>query len=445
MNNRSGLAHFSALGAWAVAFGCAVGWDVLSLPLTGFLPKAGPAGTVLGLAVAALAMVVIAWNFHYMMVKCPGPGGVYSYAKKAFGHDHGYICGWFLCLAYAAIVWADAEMLTVIVRYLLGGNPLHFGFKYHVAGFRVCLGDIAMVTVAMGIVAALIARRRVAAAVQIAAALVLAAGLVACFGAAVACNEGGLASMRPFFSPSGGPPLVQILGILMISPWLFVGIESISCISAEFRFPVRRSFWIMVAAIAASVAAYVMAMLIPVLAAGGDGAGWSAAVSQSGNANFRAFDMVKGVLGGAGPAVLAITLLCSLFTNLLGNTIVASRLLAAMADDGAMPLWLGREKGALSARNAGFVIAAVAVASSTLGLTVVDIIVDVALVGTAVAYAYTSAAAFKLAKGEGDRVSAATGIVGLLFSAAIAVLFLLPAFSVSMGTVSYINTSSSSR
>ena len=113
MNNRSCLAHFSALGAWAVAFGCAVGWDVLSLPLTGFLPKAGPAGTVLGLAVAALAMVVIAWNFHYMMVKCPGPGGVYSYAKKAFGHDHGYICGWFLCLAYAAIVWADAEMLTV--------------------------------------------------------------------------------------------------------------------------------------------------------------------------------------------------------------------------------------------------------------------------------------------------------------------------------------------
>ena len=438
MNNRSCLAHFSALGAWAVAFGCAVGWDVLSLPLTEFLPKAGPAGTVLGLAVAALAMVVIAWNFHYMMVKCPGPGGVYSYAKKAFGHDHGYICGWFLCLAYAAIVWADAEMLTVIVRYLLGGNPLHFGFKYHVAGFRVCLGDIAMVTVAMGIVAALIARRRVAAAVQIAAALVLAAGLVACFGAAVACNEGGLASMRPFFSPSGGPPLVQILGILMISPWLFVGIESISCISAEFRFPVRRSFWIMVAAIAASVAAYVMAMLIPVLAAGGDGAGWSAAVSQSGNANFRAFDMVKGVLGGAGPAVLAITLLCSLFTNLLGNTIVASRLLAAMADDGAMPLWLGREKGALSARNAGFVIAAVAVASSTLGLTVVDIIVDVALVGTAVAYAYTSAAAFKLAKGEGDRFSAATGIVGLLFSAAIAVLFLLPAFSVSMGTVSYL-------
>ena len=102
-------ARLSVLGAWAVAFGCAVGWDVFVLPWTDFLPAAGPAGTLLGFLFTALVMAVIAWNFHYMMCRRPGPGGVYSYAKKAFGHDHGYVCGWFLCLAYAAIVWADAE------------------------------------------------------------------------------------------------------------------------------------------------------------------------------------------------------------------------------------------------------------------------------------------------------------------------------------------------
>ena len=438
MKEGGRLVHLSAIGAWAVAFGCAVGWDVLVLPWTEFLPKAGSVGTLIGLVIAALAMVVIAWNFRYMMVKCPGPGGVYSYAKKAFGHDHGYICAWFLCLAYAAVVWADAEMLTVTVRYLLGGNPLHFGFKYYVAEYKVCLGDIVIVLAAMSIVAALVIRQRVAAAVQIAMAAMLAAGLLVCFGAAVAGHEGGVASMRPFFSPAGGSPLVQILGVLTISPWLFVGIESISCISAEFRFPVRRSFGIMVAAIAASVAAYVMAMLIPVLATNGEGAGWFAVVSQSGDANFRAFDMVKSVLGDAGPVVLGATLMGALFTNLLGNTIVASKLVAAIADDGAMPLWLGREKGVLSARNSGLIIAAVAVAMSALGQTVIGIIFDIALVGTAVAYAYTSAATFKLAKKEGDRISAATGLVGLAFSAAIAVLFLFPAVSVSMGTVSYL-------
>ena len=438
MKDRNHLVHLSALGAWAVAFGCAVGWDVLVLPLTDFLPKAGPAGTILGLAAAALAMVVIAWNFHYMMVKSPGPGGVYSYAKIAFGHDHGYICGWFLCLAYAAIVWADAEMTTIVVRYLIGGDQLHFGFKYQIAGFRVCFGDIVIVSVAVGIVAAVVAWRRVAAVVQTVLALSLAAGLVFSFGAAIFSHVGGVSSLQPFFAPAGGALGAQVLGVLMIAPWLFVGVESISCMSAEFRFPVKKSFSIMVAAIVASVVAYIIAMFIPVLAAGGEGAGWSAAVLEGGDANVRAFDMVKDVLGAAGPAILGLTLVCALFTNLIGNTVVASKLLAAMADDGAMPLWLGRHNGKLSAKNSGLAIAAVAVASSALGLTAIHIIVDVAIVGTAVAYAYTSAAAFKLARKEGSKVSAAMGVAGLVFAAAIAGLFLIPAISVSMGTVSYL-------
>ena len=438
MTNRNSWPHLSAFGAWAIAFGCAVGWDVLVLPLTEFLPKAGPAGALIGLACGALAMAVIAWNFHFMIGKCPGPGGVYSYAKKAFGHDHGYICAWFLCLAYAAIVWADAQMLTVVVRYLIGGDPLHFGFKYHVAGFRVCLGDIVIVATAMAAVVALTVRRRIAAAVQSVLAVALAVGLVVCFCAAAFGHVGGVASMHPFFSPKGGSPISQILGVLMITPWLFVGIESISSMSAEFNFPVRRSFGIMAAAIVATVAAYVAALLIPVLASGGGEAGWSAAIASSGDANARAFDLVKGTLGGAGTAALGLALGGALFTNLVGNTVVASRLLAAMADDGAMPRWLGRKDGALSARNAIFVIALIAVATSALGQTVIEVIVDIAIVGTAVAYAYTSGATFKMARAEGDRVSAATGLVGLVFSAAIAFVFLLPVFSATMGTVSYL-------
>ena len=58
MRNRSPLAHLSALGAWAVAFGCAVGWAVFALPWTAFLPEAGPVGTILGLAAAALDILM---------------------------------------------------------------------------------------------------------------------------------------------------------------------------------------------------------------------------------------------------------------------------------------------------------------------------------------------------------------------------------------------------
>ena len=45
------------------------------MPGTIFLPKAGPLGTVLGVVVGGLIMAVVAWNYHVMMNRHPGPGG----------------------------------------------------------------------------------------------------------------------------------------------------------------------------------------------------------------------------------------------------------------------------------------------------------------------------------------------------------------------------------
>ena len=71
MKDTGSMRHMSTLSAWAVAFGCAVGWDAVVMPWTTFLPKAGPLGTLLGLAVGGLVMLVIARNFHYMMNSGP--------------------------------------------------------------------------------------------------------------------------------------------------------------------------------------------------------------------------------------------------------------------------------------------------------------------------------------------------------------------------------------
>ena len=440
MRSYRSLVHLSVFGAWAVSFGCAVGWDVLVLPWTTFLPEAGSLGSLLGIFAGALVMCVIAWNFHYMIRKCPGPGGVYAYAKRAFGPDHGYICAWFLCLAYAAIVWADSAALAAVVRYMVGEAGLRQAFTLRLAGLEVYFGDMLTVAAAMGVVVALCLRRRMAAAVQVAFALMLVLGLAVCFGAAVRGHTGGTASLMPLFASGRGAPFSQFLNVLAIAPWLFVGFEAMSGMSAEFGFPRRKSFGIMVAAIAASMAAYVAAMLIPVFAAG-DG-GWSAAVAASaGDMNAHAYDVVRGCLGAAGPAVLAVTLAGALFTNLVGNTIVAGRIVAAMADDGAMPLWLGRWRGELSARRGIAVIAGLAVSVSALGEEVLNVVVDIALVGVSVSYIYTSAATFRLARRAGDRLSAATGLFGVVSSAVIALLFLLPALSSSsftMGTGSFL-------
>ena len=106
------------------------------MPGNTFLPIAGPLGTVLGIGIGAVIMLIIAANYHFLMNKYPEAGGAYSYTKYIFGYDHGFLNAWFLILTYVAIIWANATALPLIGRNLLG-SFFQFGFHYQIAGFDV--------------------------------------------------------------------------------------------------------------------------------------------------------------------------------------------------------------------------------------------------------------------------------------------------------------------
>ena len=131
--------YLSPLGAWALAFGCSVGWGAFVMPGTTFLPVAGPLGTVLGIAIGGFIMLIISMNYHFLMARYPDSGGTYAYAKYSFGYDHGFLNGWFLLLTYVAIIWANATALPLIARHLFGGL-FQFGFHYQIAGFDIYMG-----------------------------------------------------------------------------------------------------------------------------------------------------------------------------------------------------------------------------------------------------------------------------------------------------------------
>lgn len=282
------------LGAWALAFGCAVGWGAFVMPGSVFLPKAGPLGTALGVLTGGIVMAVIAWNYHFMMNRNPGPGGAYTYAKEAFGIDHGFLCAWFLALAYLAIVWANATALAVMARGMFGLD-LRFGFHYRLAGFDVWFGDLLVADVAIAAAIAVNLRRRLAGVAQTALAAAFALGIAFCFAAALR-GGGGFAAAAPAFSPQGGvPPLKQVLRIVALAPWLFVGFESISHASGEFRFPVRRSFGVLAAALVTSVLAYAAVAAIPALVPVGGESGWpgfAEELARRGGAAADPFDLV---------------------------------------------------------------------------------------------------------------------------------------------------------
>ena len=54
--SRGMTRHVSILAAWGLSFGFAVGWGAFVMPGAEFLPLAGPLGTVVGVAVGALAL-----------------------------------------------------------------------------------------------------------------------------------------------------------------------------------------------------------------------------------------------------------------------------------------------------------------------------------------------------------------------------------------------------
>jgi amino acid transporter len=96
---------------------------------TTFLPIAGPIGTAIGLGLGGLVMLILAANFNYLMNRFPDGGGIYTYTKKAFGYDHGFLSAWFLIITYIAIIWANATALPLIARTVLG-DTFRFGYLY---------------------------------------------------------------------------------------------------------------------------------------------------------------------------------------------------------------------------------------------------------------------------------------------------------------------------
>ena len=91
--------YLSRLDVWGMAFGCMVGWGAFVMPGTTFLPIAGPAGTIISMAVGLAIMLVIGSCISFLMTRSSTSGGIYAYTKEALGRDHAFLCAWFLCLS----------------------------------------------------------------------------------------------------------------------------------------------------------------------------------------------------------------------------------------------------------------------------------------------------------------------------------------------------------
>ena len=410
--------YLSPVMVWALSFGCAVGWGAFVMPGTLFLPAAGPIGTLLGLGIGAVIMWVIGRNYYVLMSRYPDAGGVYTYTREIFGYDHAFLNAWFLILEYLAVAWANMTAVILIGRNIFG-DVLEVGFHYQLAGFDVYLGEL-LTEIALFVLCGLICayRKRLAAHIQVVAALILFAG-IACFTLAATAGEGASVSLRPAFADTGHNVAGQILAIMALAPWTFVGFESISHSAQEFAFPIERTRRILTISVLAGALAYMGLSLVAVSGRPSPFFNWQQYIGASktleGRASMPVLYVIETRLGQRGMYILGLVILCGVVTGIIGNMIAASRLMYSLARDRILPQWF----------SIRFILA-VSLVIPFFGRTALGWIVDVTTVCATVAYAYVSLAVYVRGRDEDNRADTLCGMIGLVSSVLFCLYLLVP-------------------
>lgn len=391
----------SPLQVCALALGSIVGWGCFVLPGDMFLPQAGPVGTLLGFFVGAFLISFVAICLSYMVKYAPVAGGAFAYAYIGFGPTAAFICGWALVIGYLAIVAIDIAALSVIFRFLFPG-VFEFGELYSIAGWTVYSGEVILMT-AGTLFFGYINYRGIgfAGALQLILAFMLTFGILALFGGVLTLDSVSVANLSPAFSDKRSM-LGCVLLVFAISPFLFVGFDTVPQAAEEFAFDPSRARNIMIIAIFCGVLLYAMVMLsvgmavpYPELLAKLD------AQRATGGAAWGTGEVATMAFGKFGSIVLAVAVFGAVCTGTNGFFIATSRLLLSMSRSGILPAWFGEIHPKYRTPYKAILFTIIVVLLTPFaGRSAVAWTVDMSSVGTGIGYLFTCLAARRVILGS---------------------------------------------
>ena len=396
--------YLSPLAVWALSVGSAIGWGSLVVTSKTYLSQAGPLGSILGLLIGFAMMLMVAGHYHFLANRYPGTGGLYNYVKYIFGYDRAFLAAWFLFLIYIAIFWANATSIPLFTHYFLQ-DIFRFGYLYTVFGYEIYLGEVLVTMLVMGLVGLLCMKsKRATAQSMVVLVIVFTVGITVCFVAAMMGHGNTGMSMQPDFIPDKDV-VRQVARIAFISPWAFIGFESISHSAGEYKFEHGKMFRILVIALTVITALYIFAILLSISAYPEGCTSWMDYITRlddfEGIASLPAFYAANYYLGDTGVVILMVSLLALVVTSLIGMLRAVSRLCYAVAQDDVLPKRFAKLSKKQIPVNAILLVLLISLPAPFLGRTTIGWIVDTTTIGAIVIYGFASAAVFKEARQEG--------------------------------------------
>ena len=423
--------YLSPFAVWALSVGSAIGWGSLVVTSQTYLSQAGPMGSIFGLLIGFAMMLVVAGHYHFLANRYPGTGGLYNYVKNIFGHDRAFLAAWFMFLVYIAIFWANATSIPLFVRYFLKG-VLRFGYLYTVFGYEVYLGE-ALSTIAVIVLVGLLCMKSKKATARCMEILVLAftVGITICFAAAMLGHHSAGMNMDPAFIPDKNA-FRQIIRIAFISPWAFIGFESVSHSAAEYKFKHSNMFRVLTISLIITTALYIFIILLSTSAYPEGCSSWLDYISRldefDGIEGLPAFYAAHYYLGNTGVYILMASLAALVLTSLIGMLRTLSRLCYAVAQDGILPERFSHLNSKQIPVNTILLILLISLPIPFIGRTTIGWIVDTTTIGATILYGFASAAVFKASKQEGKRKNRVLSAICMVILVIFMGFLLFPSF-----------------
>src|SRR3974390_592618 len=213
---------------FALGFGTMVGTGWLVV-MDDILQRGGPLGAVLGFTAGALMLLPIGYVYGKLVRAIPDAAGEVAYTAKVFPNWVSFVTGWMMFLAYFLTCPFEAlaagrisgylfPSLNTIELYRLGGYPVHLP--------HMLLGTTLTVFLTWLNYRGIQASARLS---KITTFTFLA--LLVIFALAGA-SHGSAANFQPLFSHT---PLLSILLVWQVVPWLVSGFESVGEVAEGAR------------------------------------------------------------------------------------------------------------------------------------------------------------------------------------------------------------------
>ena len=323
----------------ALVVGSMVGGGVFSLP-SDMSKGASPGAILIGWLISGVGMLMLAFVYQRLAIRKPElNAGPYAYAKAGFGSFVGFNSAWgyWLCAFLANVAYAVAIFSALSSFFPVFGGGNNFA---SIAGASICLWLIHAL-VLRGIKQAAFVNVVTTIAKLVPLFLFVLLGIVAFnwdkftfdfWGHAHAQGQGGLGSV-----------IDQVKSTMLVTLWVFIGIESASVYSARAakRSDVGR------ATIFGFVGALGLYVLVSLLATG--------ILTQPELAGLKVPSMAgvfEPIVGSWGAALIDIGLIVSVSGAFLSWTLLSAEIPYTCGRDGTFPRWFAAQNAGGSPKNA---------------------------------------------------------------------------------------------